>query len=246
MVVFAYVPFLLCHPQFLRKRILEGGCFPGNGYLLSRQLGCCVYLLALWIDSCLAALNVPACHVVENEKFSFLQNVSWSCVWLPHWRKISRRRGRELESSSSRLFFLKGSFAKVVILLPALPTQGSGSSRVGSLIPWPWRGTQTALVTAPRWCPPCSRLPPERPVPGLSLWVPETWYLCVWWQKRCVSDLWSPRGQSCVAFCSGFFSLATFLAQWLYFSLWTTCYLLFCFLDILLTGRQRKNCFPVL
>lgn len=75
-VVFAYVPFLLRHPQFLRKRILEGGCFPGNGYLLSRQLGCCVYLLALWIDSCLAALNVPACHVVENEKFSFLQNVS--------------------------------------------------------------------------------------------------------------------------------------------------------------------------
>lgn len=59
-VVFAYVPFLLPHPQFLRKRILEGGCFPGNEYLLSRQLGCCVYLLALWIDSCLAALNVPA------------------------------------------------------------------------------------------------------------------------------------------------------------------------------------------
>lgn len=124
-----------------------------------------------------------------------------------------KEKRQELESSSLRLF-LKRNFVKVVILLPALPTQRSGSSHVWTLILWPWRGTQTALgvcglMLSLRPCGACS-LPQECPVPGLRLQVPESWAPSVdafaFDGNQVFQITESKRSQSCVMFCTAFFS----------------------------------------
>lgn len=92
----------------------EGDCFPGNESLPSSQLGCCVYLLALCISSCLAALSTAACHGWRMRSFPFFRmSLKVVLSFFVPLEEIPRRRGRSL-SHPLEGFFKSGALRRLL------------------------------------------------------------------------------------------------------------------------------------
>ena len=234
--------FILGFLWFLRKCFLEGGCFPGDEYLPSSLLVCCVYLLALWINSCLAALSVAACHVVESEKFSVLQNISWSCICLPHRRKSEGEKAEAWVVLLKAFFFLRGALRRLLSCCLLFHHREAAGRTVSD--PVAMVGDTGRVGDCGQWwpcgachrCTPClssACLCPRAELPVLTA----SRLMAL---RRDVFEVAeSRRSQSCVIFRDGFFSLTPFLTQELYFSLWTT----FLFLRYTVDWQANRNLF---
>lgn len=158
-------------------------------------------------------------------------------IYLPHWRKS---QGEKVGAWFILLkaFFLKGSFANVVNLLPALLTQKSGSSHGRSPIPVAMAGDTDSFG---------DRGPGSALLQTLACWgpraeLPVSIPSCLMEIRRDVfRTTEAKRSQSCVIFCTGFFSLPFWYRRSL-----SACKQLFYFVAILLTGRQTEICFSAL